>query len=141
MTVCMLTAEQSSTSSSGKGAHARLCVCVSHDAKSFPALHLIPCTHPTVCTKQETLGHSSSSESDKPAWSVNFSNTLLLCSSYSSANTQHLAGRDCAPNRALLGTVKSCFGSSELEKCGAKTSNLNHYLMGTKSLCTTKKKK
>lgn len=41
-TVCMLTIEQPSTSSSGKEEHAHLCVCVSHDSKSFPALHLIP---------------------------------------------------------------------------------------------------
>lgn len=84
---------------------------------------------------EETLGHNSFSKSDKSALSVNSSNKLLLCSNYPSANTQHLAGRDCTPRRAFLGAAESCFGSSERElgKHGPKMSNLNHDLTGTKA--------
>lgn len=91
-------------------------VCVSHNIKSFPALHLILASlcldkAGPVPTPEEMLGHSSFSEWDKSASSVNFSNTLLLCSNHSSANTQHLASRDCTANWAFLGTAESCFGS------------------------------
>lgn len=112
----MLTIEQSNTSSSGKGAHGRLCVCVSrHQVLSSSAPHpfISNCLHKAgpVPPPKGTLGHNSFSQSDKSASSVNFSNTLLLCSNYSSANTQHLAGRDWTPNRAFPGTAESCFGS------------------------------
>lgn len=133
-TVCMLTIEQPSTSSSGKE-HAHLCVCVLWlqvlpSSAPHPSQPTVPLPPP-----EETLGHNSFSESDKSALSVNSSNKLLLCSNYPSANTQHLAGRDCTPRRAFLGAAESCFGSSERElgKHGPKISNLNHDLTGTKA--------
>lgn len=95
--------------------HASVCVCLMTPSpfQLYTSSLVSNCLHKAgpVPPPEEMLGHSIFSEWDKSAWSVNFSNTLLLCSNHSSANTQHLASRDCTPNWALLGTAESCFGS------------------------------